>query len=169
MKFPLFASCVLASSLIAVSASAQTGSPEGQIPKVTESVEATAVAPDAKKQVDEFFRLLTEGRVDTAYEQLVKGTKLAELPKDLAGMKDQTRKAIQAYGDINGYDLTDQKTVGTRLVRLTCLSLNKRFPIRWRFYFYKQSDTWKLIDIRVNDRLGEMFDEPAPLITSPAK
>jgi hypothetical protein len=44
-------------------------------------------------------------------------------------------------------------------VSYTLLSLGKEFPLRWRFYFYKPMDTWKLIDIRVDDRLAAMFDE----------
>jgi hypothetical protein len=58
-----------------------------------------------------------------------------------------------------GYDSVVTKKVGTRLVSYTLLSLGKEFPLRWRFYFYKPMDTWKLIDIRVDDRLAAMFDE----------
>ena len=52
-----------------------------------------------------------------------------------------------------------KRNVGTRLVSYTMLSLGKEFPLRWRFYFYKPQETWKLIDLRVDDRLAAMFDE----------
>jgi hypothetical protein len=39
------------------------------------------------------------------------------------------------------------------------LSLGKEFPLRWRFYFYKPQDSWRLIDLRVDDKLVAMFDE----------
>jgi hypothetical protein len=58
-----------------------------------------------------------------------------------------------------GYDTVVKKNVGTRLVSYTLLSLGKEFPLRWRFYFYKPQDTWRLIDLRVDDRLAAMFDE----------
>ena len=32
-------------------------------------------------------------------------------------------------------------------------------PLRWRFYFYKAQGTWKLVDLRVDDGLVELFEE----------
>ncbi|MEI6561376.1 MAG: hypothetical protein WCO68_04735 [Verrucomicrobiota bacterium] len=130
---------------------------------------AVAVASDPAKQVDDFFRVLTEGRVDAAYDILLRGTKIAEMPKDVATLKAKTREAIRVYGDINGYDLADTKVVGQHLTRITCLSLAKNLPIRWRFYFYNVANTWKLIDIRIDDRLPDLFEEPSPLVAAPAK
>ena len=53
-----------------------------------------------------------------------------------------------------------KKSVGDRLISYTVISLGKDFPLRWRFYFYKPVDVWKLIDLRVDDRLAAIFDEP---------
>ena len=55
------------------------------------------------------------------------------------------------------------------MTRVTCLALAKQIPIRWRFYFYKASDTWKLVDIGINDRLVDLFEEPVAAPTGPAK
>lgn len=120
-------------------------------------------------QVSEFFQKLTEGRVEAAYDDLLKGSKIAEMPKDVAVLKAKTKEAIKVFGNINGYELLHQKEIGTRLVRLTCISQGKEIPIRWRFYFYKPADAWKLIDIRIDDRLLDLFEEPAPAAPTPAR
>ena len=50
---------------------------------------------------------------------------------------------------------------------LTYITAAKNFPIRWRLYFYKASDTWKLVDIRIDDRLMRMFGEVDAAPASP--
>ena len=59
-----------------------------------------------------------------------------------------------------GYELVESKNVGVRLLRRTYVSVGKEFPLRWRFYFYKPDLAWRLIDLRVDDRLPGIFDEP---------
>jgi len=170
MKLPLFASCVLATVLAATPV---FGQPESKEEKPETALVVQTATPASL--IKEFFQLLTEGRVDTAYDHLLKETKIAEMPKDVEMLKAQTREAIRVFGDINGYDVIEDKKVGSgnNLMRLTCISLGKKFPIRWRFYFYNAAASgnsmWKLIDIRIDDRLLDMFGEPAPVTSGSAK
>lgn len=119
---------------------------------------ATDDNPDAVAA--RFFGHLQEGNVDAAYEELLKGTKIAESPKDVSMLKSKTREALALIGPVSGYDLIESKDVGKNLRSATYVSLGKNFPLRWRFYFYKSADRWKLIDLRITDRLAEMFNEP---------
>jgi len=169
MKFSLFAVSVLATVLATAPVVAQSEAKEATlaVPTAAEAVRPAADSPQG--QVDVFFRLLTEGRVDAAYDGLLKGTKILEMPKDVETLKTNTRKALKAFGDLNGYDQVSLKPLGSRLCCLTCISLGKAFPIRWRFYFYKAEEKWKLIDIRIDDRLVDMFEEPAPAAAAKAK
>lgn len=111
----------------------------------------------------EFFAQLKAGNVDKAYDDLLKGSKIADVPKDVALLKSKTREAIKFAGPIEGADFVEIKNVGVgeHLVGLTYLSLGRNFPLRWRLYFYKVGEHWKLIDIRISDRLSEMFKEEA--------
>lgn len=123
------------------------------------------VAPEPEiespeKIIARFFSYLQRKEVDQAYDQLTRGTKIAERAEDVKTLKAKTKEAINVFGPILGYDSVVKKSVGTRLVSYTGLSLGKEFPLRWRFYFYKPQDAWKLIDLRVDDRLAAMFDEP---------
>lgn len=122
---------------------------------------APALDPAVQKQIDDFFTGIEKHEIGAAYDQLLKGTKIADRPADVEKLKSMTQQATQAFGDISGHEILSVKNVGTRLLSATCLSLGKNFPLRWRLYFYKSADTWRLIDIRVDDRLADMFGEPA--------
>ena len=106
-----------------------------------------------------FFGLLQKNEVDPAYEGLMKGSRIAERPEELKTLKAKTREAIDVFGPILNYELVETRNVGTHLLRRTYLSLNKEFPLRWRFYFYQSGELWRLIDLRVDDRVTGMFDE----------
>jgi hypothetical protein len=109
--------------------------------------------------MDMFFLALKAGQIDAAYDALVKGSVIAERREDVSGLKERTRRALDNYGPVSGYEIVDEKTVGTSLLRRTCISLNTDLPLRWRFYFYKSEGTWKLVDLRVDDGLVELFEE----------
>ncbi len=124
---------------------------------------ATPAAPmlDGPSQiVATFFSALKEGKIDDGYATLTKGSKIAEKPEELRQLKAKTREAIEVFGNIHGYDFVESRAIGERLVRATYVSLGKVFPLRWRFYFYKTEDVWRLIDMRVDDKLTGIFDEP---------
>src|SRR5438105_9865428 len=93
--------------------------------------------PALRKQIDDFFAALKKHEVSAAYDQLVKGTRIAERAEDMATLKSTTQQAIEAFGDIQGHEFLTVKTVGTHLLNVICLSLGKDFPLRWRFYYYK--------------------------------
>jgi hypothetical protein len=113
------------------------------------------------KIVEYFFALLTRNQIDQAYDYLTNGTKIGEKPEEVANLKTKTRDAIRIFGEILGYESVGVKNVGTRLLRANYISIGKGFPLRWKFYFYRWDKTWRLIDIGVDDRLVDMFDEKA--------
>ena len=79
------------------------------------------------------------------------------------GFYEAVKSFQEAIGDMAAYDLVIGilwKRIGSKLMRRTYLSLGVEFPLRWRFYFYHANDRWRLIDLRVDDRLAGMFDEP---------
>lgn len=123
---------------------------------------APSAGMSADKIVDSFFAYLGKGQVDQAYDFLTNGTKIAEKPDEVAKLKSTTKDAIRIFGDISGYELIATKTAGTHLMCSTYLSLGKGYPLRWKFYFYRWDKTWRLIDIRVDDRLVDIFDETIP-------
>ena len=185
-RFAIFLVCALAlqSALLAQDKPKNPNSPKVLVfPPGTKQTEVMAEAtekpiaspagvPDGIAQiVAVFFGSLEKVEVDQAYSVLTKGSKIAEKPEELKQLKAKTQEAIEVFGAINGYDLVEAKSVGNRLVRATYASHGKVYPLRWRFYFYRPEDTWRLIDMRVDVKLSGMFDEPedakSPKIEAP--
>jgi hypothetical protein len=127
---------------------------------VQSGVHGNPLADGPSQIVATFFQALKDNKVDDGYATLTKGSKIAEKPEELRNLKAKTREAISVFGEINGYDFVESKAIGQRLIRATYVSLGKVFPLRWRFYFYKPEDVWRLIDMRVDDKLPGIFDEP---------
>lgn len=120
-------------------------------------------APTASpaKIIESFFAALQDGKVESAYENLVRGSMVAERKEDVTALIARTKEALDAYGPINGYEVIEDRAVGTHLMRRTCLSLNSDLPLRWRFYFYQSDNQWKLVDLRIDDGLVELFEDSA--------
>lgn len=129
-------------------------------PSATPAQPATGDSVD--KIVATFYGLLTKGQVDDAYDFLTRGTRIADDLERMAGLKGRTRDAIKLFGDIQGFELVSIQNSGTHLMRATYISLGKTAPLRWRFLFYRLDKTWKLIDLGVDDRLSDLFDDNKP-------
>jgi len=128
-------------------------------PGPASAAEPGAKHPEPAAAVGAFFLALKAGQVDAAYEGLVKNTIIAERKENVNELKASTKKALDHYGPVFGYEVVDTLQVGTCLVRQTCISLNQDLPLRWRFYFYRSGGVWKIVDIRVDDGLVELFEE----------
>lgn len=122
--------------------------------------------PAARQRAEEpgaliasFFLALKSGQVEAAYDSLIKNTIISERKENARELMASTKKALDSYGPVAGYEVVDTLQVGASLVRQTCVSLNKDLPLRWRFYFYRTGGVWKIVDIRVDDGLVELFDE----------
>ena len=89
----------------------------------------------------------------------MKDTIIAERKQNVDDLKESTKKALDHYGPLSGYEVVDTLQVGSSLLRQTCISLNQDLPLRWRFYFYRSEGGWKIVDMRVDDGLVELFEE----------
>ena len=126
-------------------------------PPPSESIAGPIVDP--AQMVSAFFALLKKSSVDSAYASLTRGSRIAEKPEELRLLKTKTNEAIEVFGAIIDHDLVESKSVGTRLLRATYVSHGRTFPLRWRFYFYNPDGVWRLIDLRVDDKLNGIFEE----------
>ncbi|MGC3988830.1 MAG: hypothetical protein QM796_03925 [Chthoniobacteraceae bacterium] len=133
---------------------------------------ADKVVPDeVTDAINTFFQTIGHGEVDRAYDVLTKNSKIGENVADVTLLKDKSREAIKLYGAVRGNEVTEVKVVGKHLARITTISLGADMPLRWRFYYYDSAAGWKLIDLRVDDRLVDLFGEnpveaPAPASSS---
>lgn len=108
-----------------------------------------------------FFDLLKMDKISEAYESLGKSSVIASKAENLQQLEARTRDAIDNFGPIAGFERVDSLAVGESLLRETYLSLNADLPLRWRFYFYRVDGQWRVVDLRVDDGIVELFEEAA--------
>ncbi len=108
-----------------------------------------------------FFEKMQEAKIDAAYAALLDGSKINARKEDVASLHEHARKAIAEYGAIRAFDVLESRFAGQNLLRVTALSVGADYPLRWRFYFYKGGQDWRLLDLRVDDGLSGMFDPSA--------
>ncbi len=116
---------------------------------------------DIQKGITTFFNLLKQQKVDEAYEIILTNTRIRGREDDVKALKKQTREAISTYGPMLGFETIEQRRVGMSLMQVVCLSWSENFPLRWRFSYYRPGDRWRLLDIFVDDKIGELFDARA--------
>lgn len=111
--------------------------------------------------LQQFFEALKADKIDAAYEGLAKNTLIGAKAENLEQLKKRTREALDNFGPVKGYEVVETLEIGKTLFRTTCLSLNEDLPLRWRFYFYRSENKWKIVDLRVDDGIVELFEEVA--------
>lgn len=134
------------------------------LPKIGQA--APPPPPDEiQKAITGFFTLLKEDKLDAAYDVVLANTRIKGREEQVKGLKKQTRDAINTYGPILGFEIVEQRRVGLSLIQVVCLSWSDNFPLRWRFTYYRPGDKWRLLDIFVDDKIGEMFESRASRIS----
>ena len=114
---------------------------------------------DPTQILKQFFEDLKAEQLDSAYQGLVKNTIISERTENIDQLKEKTRQALDNFGPVKGHEIVESLQVGDSLYRFTCVSLNEDVPMRWRFYFYRSGTQWKIIDLRVDDGIAELFEE----------
>jgi hypothetical protein len=136
--------------------------PTGAEPSAQKPASPTTPAPrilEPTEILKQFFEDLQAEQLDSAYQGLVKNTIISERTENIDQLKEKTRVALDNFGPVKGFEIVESLDVGSALIRFTCVSLNADVPMRWRFYFYRSGAQWKIIDLRVDDGIADLFEE----------
>ena len=141
MKKALFPLLILTSSLLAAPASK---GPDTNIPKVSTLIpqllprNPSNKPPPApvQKQLEAFFQGVQAGKVEECFKTLVASNPTLSDPAAVPEFVGNIRKGLEVFGPLQGYELYDQRTVGSRVVYITYLSYHPKKPLRWQFVFY---------------------------------
>lgn len=106
-----------------------------------------------------FFDLLKKDKIEQAYDELLKNSKIKGKAADVAQIKQQTREALTTFGPVLGFELLDYKRKGFSLMQLVYFSWQDERPLRWRFTFYRPKDKWRLVNIQLDDQAIQFWDE----------
>ena len=161
MKKVLLPILILTSSLLAAPASK---GPSTNMPKVSTLIpqllprNPSNKPPPApvQKQLEAFFQGVQAGKVEECFKTLVASNPTLSDPAAVPEFVGNIRKGLEVFGPLQGYELYDQRTVGTRVVYITYLSYHPKKPLRWQFVFYTPIGAdWKLLNLRFDDTVEQ--------------
>ncbi|MDC1068743.1 hypothetical protein OAQ99_06265 [Candidatus Kapabacteria bacterium] len=115
------------------------------------------IPPELKAKTNQFFNNLLDSNVAKAYEDLMRGSFLAKRDEKLKTLINQTHRAFEIYGPLQGFELVNGDEVTSSFIRVRYLGKHSRFPMRWIFTFYKSPvDGWIITNVKFDD-LSELF------------
>ena len=105
---------------------------------------------------------VARGDLDGAFAAMKPYIVVSEAEFDAAVLQSRAqRQQFQArYGRTLGYELIDEKRLGSSLVRLTYIEKTEKHALPWRMYFYKAPAGWVLNSFVWNDQLPQLFSTP---------
>ena len=106
-----------------------------------------------------FFDLLKKDKVEQAYDELLKTSKIKARGEDVVQLKQQTREALTSFGPVLGFELLEHRRKGFSLMQLIYFSWQDERPLRWRFTFYRPKDKWRLVNIQLDDQAIQFWDD----------
>jgi hypothetical protein len=118
------------------------------------------LALDAK--IGQFFKGVSMGETQNAYQQLLAGSRLIKQDKALQDLTEKTQQLQKKYGRYCGFEQIAAKRVGKDLVLFRYLYKCKDFPVAWYFTFYGASapgeipaeeNSWRVITVRFDTEL----------------
>ena len=123
-----------------------------------QSLRAEADVARLEETISQFFDRMSFGEVDDAFNDLLAGSLIQQ---QAAARRDLIEKASSLetqFGTAEGFEQITRRRIGTDVVRLTYLYKCERYPIVWRFVYYRlgTSERWKLIAVRFDTDLGSL-------------
>ncbi len=107
-----------------------------------------------REKAGAFFDTIVQGDAAKAFDTLLAESAIsANKPEASYNLRRQLQTSQTAYGKPLGFDLVEEKTFGTSLVRLVYIFRLERAPLTWEFFFYGNGKTFLPIDVRFNDKL----------------
>ena len=141
-----------------------TKAPDTNLPKVTTLIPQllprnpiNKPPPGAvQKQLEAFFAGIQSGKVDESFKALVANNPALSDPAAVPEFVGNIRKGLEVFGPIQGQELYDNRSVGSRILYITYISFHPKKPLRWQFVYYSPVGAdWKLLNLRFDDTIEQ--------------
>lgn len=111
-----------------------------------------------------FLDAISSGDVDEAYRALLEGSQIAAGQEAVVQLKEKTQLLGDNYGPFEGIEKIESRPVGQSLAMLTYLYKCRRYPVVWRFTYYRpnQGSAYRLIAVRFDTNLDALVSTPKP-------
>jgi hypothetical protein len=118
---------------------------------------ADEAPPEVTQVCTAFFDQLKAGQIKPAYQTLLKGSLIADRVEDVGKLQQRAEELVQGYGQILGYEFLKVQCAGKSLCQMTYLTRSDRAPVVWQMTFYRPAETWRVFNVRMDDRIMELF------------
>lgn len=127
--------------------------------------------PDVQRldgQARQFFGFLAEDRVSDAFDDLLIDSPALERSPSIDDLKKSAQEISRRFGPNLGVEQVQAKRVGQDVIALAYLYKCERFPLVWRFTYYRTADVdemaaptmnWKLIALSFDTDLAKLAQE----------
>lgn len=119
--------------------------------------ESKAVPDPVAKEVSSFFETLQKNEVEKAYQLIMEGSPIGTTSQQVQNLMNQTKNAISLYGSFGSYEFLSTESIGTSVIRITYITKNQGYPLRWAFTYYKPGQSWILIHVVFDDKIEPLF------------
>lgn len=134
--------------------------PQDGLPSSNRTKEPTSfleVPGHLKSRVEKFFSSLIKNDIKNAYVNILTNSPISKQKSDIDNLLAQTKRALEIYGSLDGYEPVNAEIATESYIRLRYLGLHGNFPVRWIFTFYRSPEKdWIVTNIKFDD-LSEYF------------
>ncbi len=137
---------------------------------IASSGQNTAEPADAEiqrlnSQVEQFFSLLSDGRQDEAFEDLLANSQALSRSPSIAELKRAAQELERRFGRYRGSEQVEARRVGKDVIVLKYLYKCDAFPVVWYFTFYRTAVldempapavSWTLITVRFDTQVESL-------------
>ncbi len=104
-----------------------------------------------------FFDRLKAGQIKPACQTLLKGSRIADQIEDVGKLQQRAEELVQGYGPVIGCEFVKAQCVGKSLCQVTYVTRSERSPVIWQITFYRPAETWRVFNVRMDDRIMDLF------------
>jgi hypothetical protein len=110
-----------------------------------------------------FFELYSAKPMD-AIDYIFSGMKPnKQLSDDITAIKKNLKVTIDLDGQYYGYELINEKNIGSNLKLISYMLKYDKQPVRFIFIYYKPNDKWKIYTFQFNTNLDEELTNAASI------
>ncbi|MGF1657480.1 MAG: hypothetical protein ACFCU3_10940 [Verrucomicrobiales bacterium] len=132
---------------------------KGSCPCCPAGLQQAPVPDGVQVLLDGFVENMANDDHLAAFEALLVESPILADAESSRALRESFREALDGFGAVTGFELVRSEQASPSFIRLTHISLGKKAPLRWRFYFYQREESWVLLDLRLDDNLVALFDE----------
>lgn len=144
--------CLLVSAL---SLSAQTG-----YTFIKNSDSTDKVPQVIRDNISDFFNMMFERNYEKAYQTILEKSPLLKDKENLEKLIKETTKIEEFYGKFTEFEFCKKDIVTKSYIRISCLGLCAKHPMRWIFTYYHSPEVgWLVTNIKFDDLTENYFLE----------